>query len=138
MCVTSTGSWSILQPLRIERAGQGTYDWAWVRIVPPADEATGQHWLLVRRRIRDGEFAFYRCWSPKPVTLATLARVPGTRWCVEECFRAGKDEAGLDQNQVRKWTSWYRYTTLAMLAQRHPRCHRRARGHCRCQDVGTT
>ena len=23
---------------------------------------------------------------------------------------------GLDQHQVRKWTSWYRYTTLAMLA----------------------
>jgi hypothetical protein len=31
-------------------------------------------------------------------------------------FRAGKDEVGLDQHQVRKWTSWYRYTTLAMFA----------------------
>jgi SRSO17 transposase len=35
---------------------------------------------------------------------------------VEECFGAGKDEVGLDQHQVRKWTSWNRYTTLAMLA----------------------
>jgi SRSO17 transposase len=96
--------------------GEREYDWAFVRIVPPADEATGHHWLLVRRRIRDGEFAFYRCWSPRPVTLATLARVAGTRWCIEECFRAGKDEVGLDQHQVRTWTSWYRYTTLAMLA----------------------
>jgi SRSO17 transposase len=96
--------------------GERTYDWAFVRIVPPADEATGRHWLLVRRRIRDGELAFYRCWSPKPVTLATLARVAGSRWAIEECFRAGKDEAGLDQHQVRTWTSWYRYTTLAMLA----------------------
>lgn len=96
--------------------GERDYDWAWVRITPPADEATGHHWLLVRRRIRDAELAFYRCWSPKRVSLATLVRVAGTRWCIEECFRAGKDEVGLDQHQVRKWTSWYRYTTLAMFA----------------------
>jgi SRSO17 transposase len=96
--------------------GEREYDWAWVRIIAPADEATGQHWLVVRRRIRDGELAFYRCWSPKRVRLATIVRVAGTRWCIEECFRAGKDEVGLDQHQVRKWTSWYRYTTLAMFA----------------------
>lgn len=96
--------------------GEREYDWAWVRIIPPADEATGHHWLLIRRRIRDGEFAFYRCWSPRPVPLRALVRVAGTRWCIEECFRAGKDEVGLDQHQVRTWTSWYRYTTLAMFA----------------------
>jgi SRSO17 transposase len=96
--------------------GEREYDWAWVRIRPPADENTGHHWLLIRRRIRDGELAFYRCWSPKRVSLATLVRVAGTRWCIEECFRAGKTQVGLDQHQVRKWTSWYRYTTLAMFA----------------------
>ena len=96
--------------------GERHYDWALVRIVPPTDETIGHHWLLVRRRIRDGEPAFYRCWSARPVTLAALVRVAGTRWCVEECFRAGKDEVGLDQHQVRTWTSWHRYTTLAMLA----------------------
>lgn len=96
--------------------GERDYDWAWVHITPPTDEATGYHWLLVRRRIRDGELAFYRCWSPKKVNLATLVRVAGTRWSIEECFRAGKEEVGLDQHQVRKWTSWYRYTTLAMFA----------------------
>jgi SRSO17 transposase len=96
--------------------GDRDYDWAWVRITPPADEATGHHWLLVRRRISDGERAYYRCWTPAPVTLTTLVRVAGARWCVEECFQASKSEVGLDQHQVRKWTSWYRYTTLVMLA----------------------
>jgi SRSO17 transposase len=96
--------------------GDRDYDWAWLRITPPADEAAGHHWLLVRRRISDGELAYYRCWSPAPVTLATLVRVAGIRWCVEECFQAGKGEVGLDQHQVRKWGSWYRYTTLVMLA----------------------
>jgi SRSO17 transposase len=96
--------------------GQRDYDWAWVRITPPDDEAPGHHWLLVRRNITDGELAFYRCWSPTPVTLAALVRVGGIRWCVEECFQAAKGEVGLDQHQVRKWNSWYRYTTLVMLA----------------------
>jgi SRSO17 transposase len=96
--------------------GERDYDWARVGIVAPADEQGGYHWLLIRRRIRDGELAFYRCWSPVKVSLTTLVRVAGTRWCVEECFQAGKGEVGLDQHQVRTWDSWHRYTTLAMFA----------------------
>ena len=34
----------------------------------------------------------------------------------EESFQAAKGLAGLDQHQVRRWTSWHRWTTLAMLA----------------------
>ena len=97
----------------------------------PPTRRTGHHWLLVRRRITDGELAFYRCWSPTPRQPCHLVRVAGTRWCVEECFQAGKSEVGLDQHQVRKWTSWYRYTTLVMLAHAllaviaaHERIHR--------------
>ena len=44
--------------------GRRDYDWAWVALVPPADEAGGFHWLLIRRRIGDGELAFYRCHAP--------------------------------------------------------------------------
>lgn len=96
--------------------GERVYDWARLPILAPDDEKGGYHWLLVRRRIRDGELAFYRCWSPTNVSLPTLVRVAGTRWCVEECFHAGKGEVGLDQHQVRTWDSWHRYTTLAMFA----------------------
>jgi SRSO17 transposase len=96
--------------------GERNYEWAWLRITPSADEVVGHHWLLVRRSISDGELAYYRCWSPGPTPLATLVRVAGTRWCVEECFQAAKGEVGLDQHQVRRWRSWYRYTTLVMLA----------------------
>jgi hypothetical protein len=35
---------------------------------------------------------------------------------VEENFQAGKGLTGLDEHQVRRWTSWYRWVTLAMLA----------------------
>jgi SRSO17 transposase len=96
--------------------GRREYDWAWVAITPPADEQTGHHWLLIRRRLSDGELAFYRCWSPQPVSLPTLVRVAGTRWCIETCFKTGKNATGLDEHQVRRWDSWYRHTTLVMLA----------------------
>jgi SRSO17 transposase len=35
---------------------------------------------------------------------------------LEETFQAGKRLCGLDQHQVRRWRSWYRWVTLAMLA----------------------
>jgi hypothetical protein len=71
---------------------------------------------LIRRNTRTGELAFYRCWSPRPVPLATLVRVAGVRWMVEETFQAGKGQVGLDQHQVRQWIGWHRFTVLAMLA----------------------
>ncbi len=43
-------------------------------------------------------------------------RVAGWRWKVEESFQTGKGLTGLDEHQVRTWTSWYRWITLAMLA----------------------
>ena len=48
--------------------------------------------------------------------LATLVKVAGQRWRIEESFQAAKGLTGLDQHQVRSWTSWHRWTTLAMLA----------------------
>lgn len=40
----------------------------------------------------------------------------GTRWKVEESFQSGKELTGLDEHQLRRWTSWQRWTVLAMLA----------------------
>jgi SRSO17 transposase len=45
-----------------------------------------------------------------------LVTVAGLRWTIEENFQAGKGLTGLDEHQVRRWTSWYRWVTLAMLA----------------------
>jgi SRSO17 transposase len=93
--------------------GSRWYDWAWVEA---ATEAQPGQTLLIRRNITTGELAFYRCFSPTPVTLATLVHVAGIRWCVEESFQAAKGQVGLDQYQVRGWTPWHRFVTLAMLA----------------------
>jgi hypothetical protein len=50
------------------------------------------------------------------VPLRELVRVAGRRWTIEEAFQAGKGLAGMDEHQVRGWTSWCRWTLLAMLA----------------------
>jgi SRSO17 transposase len=97
--------------------GDRWYSWALVDITDSDhDAAAGQHHLLVRRNDKTGELAYYRCYSPTPATLADYVRVAGWRWKVEESFQTGKELAGLDEHQVRRWTSWHRWVTLAMLA----------------------
>jgi len=93
--------------------GHRYYDWAWVAIEAGRP---GRHWLLTRRNRRTGELAYYRCWSPRHVPLAAYMHVAGRRWTTEENFQAGKGLAGLDEHQVRTWTAWHRWVTLAMLA----------------------
>ena len=93
--------------------GHRYYDWAWVATDPAQP---GHHWLLIRRNRHTRELAFYRCYSPRHVPLPALVKIAGTRWTTEENFQASKGLTGLDEHQVRRWNSWYRWTTLAMLA----------------------
>jgi SRSO17 transposase len=96
--------------------GHRLYSWAWIALLPEDDTDTGQHHLLIRRNDRTGELAYLRCYTPHPVPLRTLVVVAGQRWRIEESFQAAKGLTGLDQHQVRRWVSWHRWTTLAMLA----------------------
>ena len=107
------GSW------QRQSAGAGTkghrfYSWALIQTLEP--DLPGRHWTMVRRNDSTGELAYYRCSAPAPVPLTTLVRVAGQRWKVEESFQTAKGQAGLDEHQVRTWTSWHRWTVLAMLA----------------------
>jgi SRSO17 transposase len=95
--------------------GPRVYDWARVALVRPGWPGRG-FWLLARRRLTDGELAFYVCVGPTRTTLAELVRVAGVRWAVEECFQAAKDQVGLDHYQVRRFDAWYRHTTLVLVA----------------------
>src|SRR6476619_2327852 len=96
--------------------GPRLYSWAWVRLLAEDDTDTGVHHLLIRRNDATGKHAYLRCYSPRPVPLRTLIAVAGQRWRIEESFQAAKGLAGIDQHQVRRWRSWHRWTTLAMLA----------------------
>lgn len=96
--------------------GPRLYSWAWFLLLPEDDTDTGAHHLLIRRNDTTSEHAYLRCYSPRPVPLRTLVAVAGQRWRIEESFQAAKGLVGLDQHQVRRWRSWHRWTTLAMLA----------------------
>ena len=95
--------------------GPRVYHWARAAIRPLEDSAS--YWLLVRRSLTDPtDLAYYLCYGPEHTPLRELVRVAGARWAIEESFQTAKGQVGLDQYQVRRYDSWYRHITLAMLA----------------------
>ena len=95
----------------------GPREYWWARVPIRVFWRPGRgHWLLARRNISTGELAYYVCYGPRKTRLMDLARIAGTRWAVEECFQQAKNEAGLDEYQVRDWRAWYAHITLSMAA----------------------
>lgn len=70
--------------------------------------------MLVRRHRDTGELAFYRCYCPNVVPFARAGSPCRAPLDVEESFQAAKGLDGLDEHQVRRWSSWRRWTLLAM------------------------
>jgi SRSO17 transposase len=118
---TASGGWE-RRSIGPGAHGMRDYDWTAVLLEASGLPAGWGHWLLVRRQTRPGEgkkyrdLAFYRCAGPAATPLRELIRVAGARWAIEECFQAAKNEAGLDQYQVRDYRAWYAHITLAIAA----------------------
>ncbi|MFY3390868.1 IS701 family transposase [Nocardiopsis sp. A1-1-1] len=121
--------------------GERYYDWALI------DDRTDEHgvrWVLIRRNRTTGELAFFHCFAPVPVPSARLV-VAGRRWRVEESFRHGKGLAGLDEHQVRGWTSWqwwsllvmvaYAFVAICRLAESHLHPHRSGLVALTCNEI---
>src|SRR3954467_9783164 len=88
-----------------------------MRLQQPLWDHPWDHWLLVRGHpSKPDKLAYYIVFGPADTTLATLARVAGQRWAIEECFEVAKQEVGLADYEIRSWHGWYRHITLAMLA----------------------
>jgi hypothetical protein len=99
--------------------GQRFYDWASFGVrVKGEDPASGfAHTLLIRRSISDpSEVAYFLVHAPQRTTMPAMVAVAGMRWKIEENNEQGKDLIGLDQYQVRTWTAWHHYVTVAMFA----------------------
>jgi hypothetical protein len=56
--------------------GPRVYDWARVALTRPGWPGRG-FWLLARRRLSDGELAFYACFGPARTSLAEPGPLPG-------------------------------------------------------------
>jgi SRSO17 transposase len=97
--------------------GPRLYDWALIALPRWQQPADVFHALLVRRRLTDGELAYYVVFAPSGVDLSVLVQVAGSRWTVEESIEIAKDDLGLDEYEVRRWRPCYRHMTLVMVAQ---------------------
>ncbi len=96
--------------------GPRWYDWVRLPLIAPLVDGW-QRWVLLRRSVTaPDELTAYVCFAPDGATLAELVRVAGSRWTVEICFEAAKQEVGLAEYEVRSWTGWHRHVTLACLA----------------------
>jgi SRSO17 transposase len=92
---------------------------------PPASGFT--HTLLIRRATRakitkkhpDGiyEVEYFLVHAPASTPVPAMILAAGLRWNIEDDNKAGKDQLGLDQYHVRRWTPWHRHVTISMLAQ---------------------
>ncbi|GAA2325933.1 hypothetical protein GCM10010431_55080 [Streptomyces kunmingensis] len=61
-------------------------------------------WAPARRSMsRPDEIAYYLAYTPLEVTVRELVRIAGSRWAIEECFQAAKNECGLDQYEVCRY-----------------------------------
>jgi SRSO17 transposase len=108
-------------------AGEGTkgarlHDWAYLELADldsaDYDSTSSGLWtrgLLVRRKIADGDLAFFSTWCPVGTSIETLVKVEGHRWAIEDSFETAKNELGLDHNETRSWHGWHRHVSLVML-----------------------
>ncbi|MFE1961533.1 IS701 family transposase [Streptomyces sp. NPDC059479] len=101
--------------------GPHVYDWAAAELpvidISDGDTPTHRRWVPARRsQARPDEIASYLAYAPDGTTVGDLVRIAGSRWAIEECFQAAKNECGLDQYEVRRYVGWYRHITLVMLA----------------------
>ncbi|EJJ31293.1 hypothetical protein PMI11_00286 [Rhizobium sp. CF142] len=78
--------------------------------------APGHGGLLIRRKIADGNLAFFSTWCPVGTSMEKLVTVEGHRWAIEDRFETAKNELGLDHNETRSWHGWHRHVSLVMLA----------------------
>ena len=92
---------------------------AFVRAVAVRDGLPGPDVWVVFRRALDAarELKVYRCNAAADTPHKTLVWLLGLRWPVEQAIKEGKEELGLDHDEVRGWVGWHHHTTMTLLAQ---------------------
>lgn len=81
---------------------------------------SGQHCLIVARNPLTGEMRYFvanRVPGNRGITVRWLLRMAFGRWPIENCFRQGKEELGLDHYEVRGWRCVHRHFYVTQLSQ---------------------
>ncbi|MFC3585952.1 IS701 family transposase [Streptantibioticus rubrisoli] len=79
--------------------GPRVYHWAAAKLpanlIFDPDPPTHHRWVMARRSLSDpSDLAYYLAYAPVDTAVSELARIAGSRWAIEECFQAAKNECG--------------------------------------------
>lgn len=72
-------------------------------------------WLFIRRN-SDGQIKFAISNAPEDIPFRKLCTASTMRWPIEQCFKEGKDQIGMDHYEHRSWPAWHRHMVYAFLA----------------------
>jgi SRSO17 transposase len=141
------GAWQLRSQGPGEK-GERTYDYAMVPVRPKREQAADgfEFTLLIRKTkqktVKQGrsvyEFAYFLVHAPRGTSLNRMVAWTGLRWNIEDDNKAGKNEFGLGDYQVRTWPSWHRYVTSSMLAHAFIAVKRAELGKDDSPDEATT
>ncbi len=89
-----------------------------IRVIESRDQLPGEkRWLFIRRSVDSKEINYFISNAPLETLLEEMCRVSTLRWPVEQLFKEGKNELGMDHYEHRSWIAWHRHMTFVFLAQ---------------------
>jgi SRSO17 transposase len=72
---------------------------------------------LFIRKTQDGQIKYAISNAPSDMAFSELCRASTMRWPIEQCFKEGKDQLGMDKYEHRSWPAWHRHMLYVFLAQ---------------------
>lgn len=72
-------------------------------------------WLFIRRS-SDRQLKYALSNAPEDIPFSELCKASTMRWPIEQCFKEGKDQIGMDHYEHRSWPAWHRHMIYVFLA----------------------
>jgi SRSO17 transposase len=89
-----------------------------LRVIESRNSLPGkERWLLIRHNPDSKETKYFLSNASASTSFDEMCRVCILRWPIEQCFREGKSEIGMDHYEHRSWNAWHRHMTFVFLAQ---------------------
>ena len=89
-----------------------------LRVVTCRDDLPHEEVWLYIRKYKNGRIKYSFSNAPADTPREELDRAALMRWPIEQSFKLGKDQLGMDEYEHRSWPAWHRhmlYVFLAML-----------------------
>jgi SRSO17 transposase len=89
-----------------------------LRVIESRDALPGkERWLFLRCCPDSKETKYFMSNAPEDISLEEMTRVCILRWPIEQCFKEGKSEIGMNQYEHRSWPAWHRHMIFVFIAQ---------------------